>query len=347
MAWAKNDVPMRCPTVNDVRIHVAALVLVSLAAVACGQLGNIRVPSDPQPAAPGAPTLIVRLDWGDAMIGVRQHAADYLSDGTVIRWSNHDAPPCGRGEPCGILETNTLTATGLGALRARLAEDADLLARPKDLKPTQPIGGREVRTPGIATRFVLERAPGDRYVVSTPGTSAPEARSWVYGPDIKRLDRLAEVLLNPETTVGPEGLSHAWTTYQPAKMAVFVWVHTIAPKPTQDGKYVGMAFEAPQPFKLTGPWPFDAGPRDFGMDFPAAGDRRGGRCGFVDSADIEALTAIVPPGAGGTLAAGTLGEGSSWGSSSLAWDDRTSFNMRIVALLPGDLSASCADAYSY
>jgi hypothetical protein len=342
---------MRWSTIKDVRIQVASLLLVSLVLSACGPLGTVHVSTSPPPsAAPDAATLLIRLDYGDARFGVRRHAADYLSDGTVIRWADHGAPPCGRGQPCGILETNTLTPTGLAALRARLGEDADLLASPRDFKPTHSLGGSEVSLVGVDKRFVLGPA-GDRYTVTTPRTTSPGARQWVYGAEIERLDRLAEVMLDPERLVGPEGFTNAWTTYQPAKMAVLIWNHDIPPKATpildSGGKMIGMPFDAPQPAKMVGSWPFDAAPSDFGMPFTMVDGRGDGRCGFVDSADIEDLAAVVSPGAGGTLAAGMLGEGGSWGSGSVAWDDKTSFSLWVVALLPEDLSASCADAYTY
>ena len=309
-----------------------------------------RVDESPADGRPGRGEILIRLDLGDGKFGVRQHAADYLSDGTVIRVADHGAPPCGHGKPCGVLEINTLTATGLAALHARLAEDADLLVSPMDFKPVARVGGPTVGKLRLAKRFVLG-SNGDRYEVTTPGTSPPDAKGLVYGPDIERLDRLAEVMLDPERLIGPEGLANAWTTYQPTTMAVLIWTHDIPPKATPildpDGKTVGMPFDGPRPGTMVGDWPFDAAPSDFGMAFTGVDARGDGRCGFVDSADIEALAAVVPPGAGGTLAAGMLGEGGSWSSSSVAWDDKTSFSMWVVALLPEDISASCADAYSF
>lgn len=55
-------------------------------------------------------------------------SADYLVDGTVIRWASPTA--CDAGRSCGMLERNTLTAAGLTALRILLSQDADLLAGP-------------------------------------------------------------------------------------------------------------------------------------------------------------------------------------------------------------------------
>jgi hypothetical protein len=39
--------------------------------------------------------------------------------------------------------------------------------------------------------------------------------------------------------------------------------------------------------------------------------------------------------------------GQTWGSGGLRWGDRMSIGLTIVALLPEDVSASCAEALSH
>ena len=56
-----------------------------------GGLGRSVIALPPSPgtaSALAAPALVVRLDF-EGQGGVRQHVADYLSDGTVIRLSGH------------------------------------------------------------------------------------------------------------------------------------------------------------------------------------------------------------------------------------------------------------------
>jgi hypothetical protein len=342
---------MRCFTVRDLRVRVVVLVLFALAVAACGRTG-IHVSSSPQPtAAAGAPKLLIRLDRGDADFGVRQHAADYLTDGTVVRWVNHD-PACDVARDyCGVVEHNTLTADALHALHDLLARDADLLADPRDFKPTQSVGGRVVDLVGVADRFVLERPAGDRYAVTTPDASTPWARDWVFGPDIQRLNALADIMADPETLVGPEGLAQAWSTYRPTHIAVFISVYDIPPLPTSfttaDGT-VGSAFDPILPASISqSNWPFDAEPATFGMAFTSP-DGRQMRCGFADGAVNETLISFVPSEAGGgRLATSLYAMGRMWGTGGLGWDEKTGFSLRVVALLPEDVSASCADAYSY
>lgn len=348
METATHHVHMREFKVNDVRIRVAALLLIALALSACGRTG-IKVSSSPQPtAAPGAPTLLVRLDEGNDDRGVRQHLADYLSDGTVVRWANN-GPACEPGRPCGVLETNTLTAAGLAALRTTLASDADLLAAPRNFKRYLLPGKSAPRGTTIHT-FVLDDPDGSRYSVGVPSSRSYGAGDWVADPVIDRLGALADVMLHPETLIGSEGLAHAWTTYQPVKMALFIRTGAISPAPTpmvdNNGAIIGMPFPTIGTHDVSQSWPFESTPDTFGMAFTWS-DGLEQRCGFVDSADVETLAAIVPPGSGGTLARGMLAMGRSWGSGGLGWEGKMYVQLRIVALLPEDISASCADAMAY
>lgn len=332
---------------RDVRIQVAGLVLVSLALSACGRTG-IKVSSSAQPtAAPGAPTLIVRLDGRLDDRGVVTHTADYLSDGTVIRWA--PGPACEPGRPCGTLESNSLTTAGLAALHALLAEDADLLAEPTNLTAQMRPGESRSGRSDVINTFVLERPDRSRYTVSAPSARSFNAAGWAPDPAIERLNALAEFMRDPETLVGREGLAHAWTVYRPAKMAVFVRLAAIAPAATptvgKDGT-IGMPFPTIVPHDISQSWPFESKPDTFGTAF-ARPDGSAPRCGFVDSADVETLAAIIPASAGGTLAAGELAMGMTWGSGGLGWGDKTYISLRIVALLPEDVTASCADALAY
>ena len=328
---------------RDVPIGVAALVLFSLVLAACGRTG-IHVSSSPQPtAAPGAPTLLIRLNAGDDRHGGRRQLADYLSDGSVIRYANRGLA-CEPGRPCGTLERNTLTGAGLAALRANLAEHAGWLGQPRELFNT--VAGRA----DIVNTFVLQQPDGARYAVRMPSNRSRNDANW----DVElaeRLDTLAQAMVDPVNLIGPAGLTNpVWQTYQPTTMAVFIRLSAIPPKPTPilgtDGTMIGMPFDGPSPFKLTGTWPFDATPGDFGMAFSRP-DGTVSRCGFVDSTNVPSLTTIVPEGAGGSLAAGTLAMGRTWGSGSLEWDDTTAISLRIVALLPEDVSATCADVMAY
>ena len=113
----------------------------------------------PAPSNAGPSGLLIRLDLGDdGVFGLGRHSADYLSDGTVIRWVTGSA--CEIGQGCGTLERNSLTASGLAAFKALLAKTADLLGEPIVVKSqiapdAQPSGRGET-----TDVFVQERPDG-------------------------------------------------------------------------------------------------------------------------------------------------------------------------------------------
>jgi hypothetical protein len=324
--------------------RVAALFMVALALAACGVAGTRVSPSGRPTAAPGAPKLVIRLDTGNDERGVGQHDADYLSDGTIIRYTVVGSV-CQRGQPCGTMERNTLTATGLAALRALLAQDADLLANPLTLTPQ--------RSPGIALRggyrtyaFVLERSDGTRYTVNAPSTSwrssdpsAPDPATWVRDPAIERLNALAAALVDPATVVGASGLADpTWAPYQPVQMAVFVSLGEVDPQFVAEGLAPDIA--------TTG-WLFQDAPDALGEAFHGRGYQR---CAFLPAADVLLAITSLPSRVGSTLASGELAAGSTWHSGTLLWAAKgptTALGLNVVALLPEDAVASCADALAY
>ncbi len=218
------------------------LLVLVLAAFALGPgrslipgMDGIPVPSDAVPAGAHGPSgLLIRLnvdyDQGPDH-GFGRHTADYLVDGTVIRWTNAGAA-CEPGMSCGVLERNTLTAAGLVALRALLAKDADLLTRPATIEPQIVPGQSTTGRPNMINTFVLEQPDGSRYTVRAPSASSYDAAAWAPDPAIQRLNALAKDLTDPAALLGAGGLVNpAWEPFQPAKMAVFI---SISPAPSQE-----------------------------------------------------------------------------------------------------------------
>src|SRR5450755_2159952 len=113
---APNRVPNR--DIAQMRLRRFALLVIPLALTACTAPGPSVVPV---PSRVGPSGLLVRLDVGYGQLGFGQHRADILTDGTVIRWVNGSA--CQYPQPCAALERNALTASGLTAFRALLAQD--------------------------------------------------------------------------------------------------------------------------------------------------------------------------------------------------------------------------------
>jgi hypothetical protein len=333
-------------------LRVAAPFLLILMLATCAT-GPERIPA-PANATPDAsntgPTLLIRMDVGFAndSRGTGPHTADYLSDGTVVRWINA-GPACVPGMSCGTLERNTLTATGLAALLALVAKDADLLATPRAFKHALVPGLPSSRSPTIINTFVLERPDGSRYTVSAPSTSSLDAGDWAPDPAIERLGALAEVMVDPATLVGSAGLtSPAWEAYRPAKTAVFI--RFSEGKPYSEGSFSGPTIAD---LSETG-WPFAGDPDTFGAAFtPNSSEHflEGAtfRCAFLPSADAMPALASLRPIGGGT-AAGYLASGAIWHSGALRWSARSPtmrFSLKAVALLPEDAAASCANALSY
>ena len=302
------------------------------------------------PARVGPSGLLIRLDIGQEGFGVGRHSADYLADGTVIRWSPNGGKVCNGFELCGILEQNTLTASGQKAFRAALAEYGDLLGAPlvveRRIAPDQhplPYGD-------ITDTFVLERADGTRYTVEVPSTTSRAAPAWVPDPTITRLNALAQAMLDPATIVGTGGLADSsWAaSYRPTAAGVIIRL-TPAIKP--------VPFDGPfgPDIQKTG-WPLGGAPDTFGTTVTPSPDATGFftpaatstfRCAFLANDDTVAAIGSLPPGIGATLAAGRMVAGMTWGSGGMRWGDDLDVGMRAVTLLPEDVAGSCADAFAY
>ena len=321
-----------------------ALLAIPLALAACA----VPAPSvlSVPPRAGNTSGLLIRLDMGYAPMGLGRHSADYLADGTVIRWANHGAA-CEPGRPCGALEQNTLTASGLTALRALLARDADLLAEPMTVKPQSAPGTHPLGHGDTTDTFILERPDGTRFAVQAPSTTSDDASTWVPDRAITRLNTLADAMLDPATLAGAGGLANpAWAAYQPSATGVVVRL-TAAVKP--------VPFDGPfgPDVQKTG-WSFGGAPGAFGAAYTPnlAKDPYFSlatatfRCAFLSSGDAMKAIASLPS-AGSSLAPGMMAAGDTWGSGGLRWGDDVDFGMRAVALLPEDVAGSCADAFSY
>lgn len=290
----------------------------------------------------GPTGLLIRLDMGEEYFGLG-HSADYLTDGTVIRRASN-----------GSLLRDTLTPSGLAAVRALLAKDTDLLAAPLVVTPQVAPGTHPSLLGDMTDLFVLERADGTRYTVTVPSTTSGDAPTWVPDPSITRLNALATALLDPVTLVGAGGLAHpAWVTYEPTTAALFVRLSAVArgPDPTSvfGGPYIG-------DLRKTG-WRFGEAPDTYGSSFNpypaqdvwvAAGSRYGMtyRCGFLPYADaITAFTSLDDEGR--TFAPGDMATGGAWTSATVQrWDD-FELTLRARALLPEDVAGSCAEALAH
>jgi hypothetical protein len=148
--------------------------------------------------------------------GVGRHSADYLTDGTVIRWSPNGGKVCNGVQLCGSLERNTLTASGQTAFRAALAEYGDLLGAPMVVKRKIAPNQHPLLYGDTIDAFVLERADGTRYTVEVPSTTSRDASTWVPDAAITRLNVLADAMLDPESLVGAGGLADpTWTATGP------------------------------------------------------------------------------------------------------------------------------------
>ena len=302
--------------------------MVCLALVACGP-ADIRVPASARPtAAPGAPNLLVRLDLGNDEWGVGVHLADYLSDGTVIRKN---------GE---TLERNVLTATGLASLNALLLKDSDFLGLPGSIKPTVVPGMGAMGRGAITNTLVLARSDGSRYAIDFPNLKSPDAHAWAPDPAIEHLNALASALRDPATLVGASGLANAtWAAYQPVQMAVFVSWSEVNPRFVELGL-------GPDIAKVG--WRFQDRPDALGEAFDGPGTIQ--RCAFLPAADVLSAITSWPPSVGSTLATARLAAGGTWRSGTLLWGAKTpttALGLAVVALLPEDQVASCADAIAY
>jgi hypothetical protein len=326
-----------------------ALLLVPLALMGCA------APVPPMPPVPsvasvparvGASGLLIRLNTGSNGSGAGGHRADYLVDGTVIRWSPYGGKPCTGLELCGSLERNALTASGQRAFRAALSEYSDLLAKPIVVK-AHLAPGRQPSGRGQSTHvFVQERPDGTRFAVEVSSTASYDAPNWAPDPAVTRLNVLAETMLDP-ATLGPGSLADpVWTPYVPTAAAVVIRL-TPAIKPVPfDGPF------GPDMQKIG--WPLGGAPDTFGTTvtptegegFFAADATSSWRCALLANDAAVVAISTLPPSMGGTLAAGQMVAGMPWGSGGMRWGDDLNFGMRAVTLLPEDVAGSCLEAFA-
>ncbi len=350
------------------RLHrIVALLLSAPVLTSCATGGgHIAAPANPSPGPSSAgPDLLVRLDVGydgEPGPGAGRRTADYLSDGTVIRWTQRGAT-CQPGQPCGILERNALTAAGAAGLRELLRRDADLLAEPRVVVPEVALGNSVSARPDIIDTFVLAQPDGARFTVSAPSKASAAASAWVADSVIDRLNDLAGALLDPATFAGPGGLADTtWERYAPAKTAIFVALVEVAspvpPTPADFGNGIVVGPLDGNPvlpdIAQTG-WPFDGAPDTFGGVFEPAGAKNlppewAYRCAFLPSADAGAAIANLPTQIGMSYGPGKLAAGETWESGVMRWGARSSTTgvvLMAVALLPEDVAVPCSWALMY
>jgi hypothetical protein len=317
--------------------------------------------SSPAPAN-GGPTLLVRLDVGSFnRPGRSGHAADFLSDGTVIR-GTAAGTVCQPGGPCKALERNALTAQGLAALRALLADHSDLLGRPGAFEPKMLPGKSWSGRPTVIDAFVTEVPDGTRYTVRSPSATSFDAPNWAPNPTIDRLNALAAVLVDPANLAGPAGLKDpTWMPYTSENTAVFVRFREIEPIPTPTPPsdstlpVIGMldGYVAYPDISDIG-WPFAGTPETFGSPFapvPSADSSHLGtayRCAFLPTADAITGIGRLPRSIGATLVAGYIASGVDWIGGTMRWSGKgptSGFDLSATAILPEDAGASCASLF--
>jgi hypothetical protein len=158
---------------------------------------------------------------------------------------------------------------------------------------------------------------------------------------------LADAVLHPEILGADSLASSTWAVYQPEALAVVVRLMPAVKPVPFDGPF------GPD-IQKTG-WPFGGAPDSFGAsfrpnpldDFLATTATATFRCAFLSSGDTLRAVAGLPLESGASLAADEVAAGDTWGSSGLRWGDDLDVSIRVVGLLPEDLSGSCADAFSY
>jgi hypothetical protein len=317
--------------------------------------------STPDPENAG-PTLLIRLDVGYVTRpGQSRHAADYLSDGTVIRWTSSGLV-CQAASPCGALERNTLTAEALTALRALLAEHSALLGQPGTFEPQFLPARSWSGRPTIFATFVSGQPDGSRVTVHASSTTSFDAPSWAPDPAVDRLNALVATLVDPSTLAGPAGLSDpTWTPYTPEKTAVFIRFREIepipipTPTPRSSLPVIGMLDGyVPYPDISDLGWRFAGTPESFGSSFtptPSADSSHVGtayRCTFLSTVDAVMGIGHLPQSIASSLAAGDLASGLDWIGGTMRWSARSptsGFDLAATTILPEDAGASCADLF--
>jgi hypothetical protein len=315
--------------------------------------------STPDPENAGF-TLLIRLDVGYVNHpGESRHTADYLSDGTVIRWTSSGLV-CQAASSCGALERNALTAEALTALHALLAEDSDLLGQPGTLEPQLLPGRSRSGHSSIFDTFVSGRPDGSRVTVHAASTASFDAPNWAPDPEVDRLSALVSTLVDPSTLAGPAGLSDpTWTPYTPEKTAVFIRFREVEPYHTATPRsstlqVIGMLDGyVPYPDISDLGWPFAGTPETFGTSFTpttSADSSHLGtayRCTLLPTIDAVMGIGRLPESTG-SFAVGGLASGLDWVGGTMRWSGRSptsGFDLAATAILPEDVRASCADLF--
>jgi hypothetical protein len=260
------------------------------------------------------------------------HVADYLSDGTVIRARS------------GTMETNRLTDTGLAALHALLAANADLLTTPMQIAPRSTVVPVPNNIPsGIVERvnvFILEKADGTRYSVSAPSRHSGDFFPAIPDPVADRLTALADGLADPAAALGSGAFTDSdWKPYQPTLTGVFLILQDLA----LDNQVVS---DGVIPHVSPAEWPFEGSPQTFGRSYKGPGTHVTWRCAFLPSADVASAVVALSKVVGQKPASPTPTSGR-WHSGSMLWvtsNQVTNVSVQTLPLLPEDGALSCADA---
>jgi hypothetical protein len=233
---------------------------------------------------------------------------EYLADGRVIR----------QDLETWRLQERRLAPAGLSRVEARVAEDADLLARDLEVDPVR-VPGKDWPAHGVGTyRFITQGDAGGRVTVSTATGGSLDPGYFVPDERIDRLTALGDALLEPETLAGADGWADpAWSQYVPQKVVVHIFARDgVAPFSSPD---VGAT-----------DWPFGDDPRTFGEPFVASQSGSPvARCAVLDSTAANDAAAALP--------AGSLSRDPTvfWREGTMAWAERgLELEVSLWALLP-------------
>jgi hypothetical protein len=194
-------------------LRPTGLLLAALlpAAVLLGACGPAPTPSPSTVPASGA-TVLIRMDACPKTC-TDPRRIQYWSDGTVIR-----VDPAS-----GAFVVRRLAPAGLASLRARLAQDADLLARELRADPVLVAGATQPPYTGDSTyTFWPPTKPGVFLRVSTVVLADLDRLVWRPTPQIERLSALGDALLDPDVVGGGAWLDPDWATYDPTMRLVYV-----------------------------------------------------------------------------------------------------------------------------
>jgi len=273
--------------------------------------------STPSPVA--AADLIVRLDVCNDVCPVPNRVRfEYLADGRVIS----------QDLETGRLQERRLTPAGLSRVEARVAEDADLLARDLNVVPVT-AHGKQWPAHGVGTyTFIAPGDTGGRATVTTVTSGSLDPGYFVPDERIDRLTSLGDALLAPETLAGTDGWADpAWSPYVPRKAVVLVFARDgVAP------------FSSPG-VGATG-WPFGEDPQTFGEPVALSGATGWPvtRCDVLDATAANDAAASLP--------AGVLRSDSTlfWRTGTMAWAERAlELLVSLRGLLPDEAAQTPGD----